>query len=195
MPIKPEHESWKPGMDWEKAIEDIAYIRGLAQEMGGKARIERQHQGGRFTVRERIEKMVDIGSFLEAGAMVGAAEYDEDGNLCEFTPGAYIMGLAEIDGRPVAIGGDDFTISGGSPHGVQKRSRQFIQPLAIQYGIPYVQLVEGVGHSSKGDESRGHMGLPSGDLYWQGVELLRRVPVAAAILGSAAGAPAQAKRL
>ena len=73
------------------------------------------------------------------------------------------MGLAEIDGRPVAIGGDDFTISGGSPHNVHKSPRQFTQPLAIQYGIPYIQLVEGVGHSSKSDEASGHMGLPGGD--------------------------------
>ena len=92
--------------------------------------------------------------------MVGAAEYDADGNLVGFTPGAYVMGLAELDGRPVAIGGDDFTISGGSPHNVRKHPRDFMQPLAMQYGIPYVQLVEGVGHSSKADEAEGHMGLP-----------------------------------
>ena len=116
--------------------------------------------------------MVDPGSFLEAGPMVGAAEFDDEGNLIEFTPGAYVMGLAEIDGRPVAIGGDDFTISGGSPHNVRKHSRQFTQPLATQYGIPYIQLVEGVGHSAKADEASGHMGLPGGDLWWKGVELL-----------------------
>jgi|TARA_Y100000310_G_scaffold329252_1_gene398719 acetyl-CoA carboxylase carboxyltransferase component len=190
MPIDPDHESWKPGMPWEKAIDDLDYIRDLAREMGGPDRIERQHSGGRYTVRERIEKIVDSGSFIEAGPIVGAADYDDAGNLREFTPGAYVMGLGEINGRPVAIGGDDFTISGGSPHNVHKHQRQFTQPLAIQYGIPYVQLVEGVGHSSKSDEAAGHMGLPSGELWWQGVELLRRVPVAAGIMGSVAGAPA-----
>ena len=190
MPIDPNRETWKPGMGWEEAIEDIEYIRRLGQEMGGPERVKRQHSGGRYTIRERIQKMVDEGSFVEAGPLVGAAEYDENGNLCEFTPGAYVMGLAEIDGRPVAIGGDDFTISGGSPHNVRKHSRQFTQPLAIQYGIPYIQLVEGVGHSSKSDEAAGHMGLPSGDLWWGAVELLRRVPVAAGIMGSVAGAPA-----
>ena len=134
--------------------------------------------------------MVDPGSFMEAGPMVGAAEFDEDGNIRGFTPGAYVMGLAEIDGRPVAIGGDDFTISGGSPHNIHKGARQFTQPLAIQYGIPYIQLVEGVGHSSKSDEASGHMGLPGGDLWWRHVELLRCVPVAAGVMGSVAGAPA-----
>ncbi|WP_419553437.1 carboxyl transferase domain-containing protein [Candidatus Poriferisodalis sp.] len=164
MPVDRTRESWKPGMGWEKAIEDIEYVRALAAELGGPERIERQHRGGRYTIRERIDKMVDPGTFIEAGPMVGAAEYDEDGNLRDFVPGGYVMGLAEIDGRPVAIGGDDFTISGGSPHNVHKYPHDFTQPLAIQYGIPYVQLVEGVGHSSKADEEAGHMALPQGDL-------------------------------
>ncbi|MDE0009344.1 MAG: hypothetical protein OXS50_13815, partial [Gammaproteobacteria bacterium] len=190
MPIDPKRESWKPGMPWEKAIDDIAYIKELATEMGGEERIARQHAGGRYTIRERIDKLVDAGSFMEAGPLVGAAEFDAEGNLREFTPGAYVMGLGEIDGRPVAVGGDDFTISGGSPHNVHKHQRQFTQPLAVQYGIPYIQLVEGVGHSSKSDEAAGHMGLPSGELWWRGVDLLTKVPVAAGILGSVAGAPA-----
>ena len=54
MPIDPNRESWKPGMSWEQAIADIDYIRGLAEEMGGAERIDRQHAGGRSTVRERI---------------------------------------------------------------------------------------------------------------------------------------------
>lgn len=190
MPLDPARQSWKPGDGWEQAIADIDYLRGLAGEMGGPERVERQHQGGRYTIRERIEKIVDPGTFLEAGPLVGAARYDESGNLREFTPGAYVMGLAELDGRPVAIGGDDFTISGGSPHDVHKRPHDFIHPLAVQYGIPCVQLVEGVGHSSKADEASGHMGLPSGDLWWQMVEMLTKVPVASAVLGAVAGWPA-----
>jgi acetyl-CoA carboxylase carboxyltransferase component len=177
-------------MDWQHAIDDIHYVRSLAREMGGPERIERQHRGGRYTIRERIDRLVDPGTFIEAGPMVGAATYDADGNLQSFTPGGYVMGVAEIDGRPVAVGGDDFTISGGSPHDVHKRPPDFIHPLAIQYGLPCVQLVEGVGHSSKSDEASGHMGLPNGSLWWQPTQLLAKVPVASAILGSVAGWPA-----
>ena len=124
--------------------------------------------------------MVDPDSFVEMGSLMGGPEYDEDGNIIGFTPGGYVMGLGEIDGRPIAIGGDDFTISGGSPHNVHKIPHQFAQPLAIQYGIPYVQLREGVGHSSKSDEESGRMALPQGDLWWQSVELMTKVPVASA---------------
>ena len=65
--------------------------------------------------RERIGRLADPGAFQEAGSLVGATTYDAHGNLRNFTPGSYVMGLAEINGRPVALGGDDFTISGGSP--------------------------------------------------------------------------------
>ena len=138
MPADPKRESWKPGMPFEYAVDEIEYIKKIAREMGGPDRIQRQHDGGRYTIRERIEHFVDAGSFLEAGPLVGAASYDEEGNLEEFLPGAYVMGLGEVDGRPIAIGGDDFTISGGSPHNVRKGAGQFTQPLAMQYGIPYV---------------------------------------------------------
>ncbi|MCP3987517.1 MAG: hypothetical protein GY724_00450, partial [Actinomycetia bacterium] len=192
MPVDPNRESWKPGMSWEDAVDEIHYLRGLAGEMGGEERVTRHHDQGRYTVRERIEKMVDPGSFVEMGQLMGGAEYDTNGNLISFTPGGYVMGLAEIDQRPVAIGGDDFTISGGSPHNVHKMPHQFAQPLAIQYGIPYVQLREGVGHSSKSDEESGRMALPQGDLWWQSVELLTKVPVVTGIMGPTAGWPAAA---
>lgn len=175
MPVDPNRESWKPGMSFEYAVEEIDYVKALGREMGGPERIKRQHDGGRYTIRERVEKFVDPGTFIEAGPLVGAAEYDADGNLTDFTPGAYVMGLAEVNGRPVAIGGDDFTISGGSPHNVHKSSSQFQQPLAMQYGIPYVQLIEGVGHSSKSDEASGRMSLPSGAQWHRSARLLARV--------------------
>ena len=190
MPIDKNRDSWKPGESWDKALDELEYIRGLAREMGGPERIKRQHDGGRYTIRERIDRFVDEDSFFEAGPLVGAAEYDASGNLAEFLPGAYVVGMGKIDGRPIAIGGDDFTISGGSPHNVHKGAGQFTQRLSLQYGIPYVQLIEGVGHSAKSDEAAGHMGLPMGTTWFRQIALLNQVPVAAGIMGSVAGAPA-----
>ena len=50
MPIDHDREYWKPGMPWDKALEDIEYVKELASEMGGTDRIARQHSGGRYTV-------------------------------------------------------------------------------------------------------------------------------------------------
>ena len=192
MPADPHHDSWKPGEPWEKALDELEYIRGLAREMGGLDRIARFHEKGKYTARERMERLADPGTFLEAGPLVGATEYAADGNLTSFKPGAYVMGLAEINGRPVAIGGDDSTISGGSPHDVHKGPWQYTQPLSLTYGIPYVALIEGVGHSSKADEHSGRMALSQGDHWWRLAELMRNVPVAAGFMGACAGLPAAA---
>ena len=190
MPADPHHDSWKPGEPWEKALDELEYIRSLSREMGGLDRIARFHEKGKYTARERMERLADPGTFQEAGTLVGATEYDADGNMTSFKPGAYVMGLAEINGRPVAIGGDDSTISGGSPHDVHKGPWQYTQPLSLTYGIPYVALIEGVGHSSKSDEHSGRMALPQGDYWWRLAELMRNVPVAAGFMGACAGLPA-----
>ena len=55
MPVDQTRESWKPGQDWQGAIDEINYIKELAREMGGPHGVERQHRGGRYTIRERID--------------------------------------------------------------------------------------------------------------------------------------------
>ena len=55
MPVDQNRESWKPGQDWQGAIEEINYIKELAKEMGGEYGVARQHRGGRYTNRDRRE--------------------------------------------------------------------------------------------------------------------------------------------
>ncbi|TMK54407.1 MAG: methylmalonyl-CoA carboxyltransferase, partial [Actinobacteria bacterium] len=64
-----------------------------------------------MTIRERIAKLVDPGSFEEVGQLTGRFDAADK---TQFLPDAYVGGLARIDGRPVAIGGEDFTVRGGS---------------------------------------------------------------------------------
>ena len=91
-------------MGWSKAIEDIEYVKSLADEMGGDDRVQRQHDGGRYTVRGRMEKFCDPGSFLEMGHLVGAAEYDAEGNLVDFSPGGYgTAAIPEPSTMPLVI--------------------------------------------------------------------------------------------
>ena len=60
--------------------------------MGGEERIQRQHENGRLTVRERVEKLVDKDSFHEIGALAGKANYGEDGELVGFVPSNFVLG-------------------------------------------------------------------------------------------------------
>jgi acetyl-CoA carboxylase carboxyltransferase component len=179
--------TWKSGMAWDVAIEEMQRRKEAVRRMGGRGRIERHHGQGKFTIRERIEKLVDDGTFFEIGTLMGKGKYDQNGDIIDFTPAAFVEGLAEIDGRMVTVGGEDFTISGGSPAGIHKDANFFMQPMSLQYGIPLVQLCDGVGASAAGYEEAGRMFLPSGMQWWWDVQLLHKVPVISAVTGSCAG--------
>jgi len=101
-------------MNWRAELDELRLRERLAREMGGPEKVKRQHEGGRLTVRERIDRLVDAGSFHETGAIAGSATYDEHNELKSFTAANSIFGRARIDGRPVVVVGDDFTVRGGS---------------------------------------------------------------------------------
>ena len=102
-------------MSWKREVEEIEKRRELARKMGGDQAVEKQHARGRLNVRERIDHMADPGSFHEHGPLAGHPERDEEGNLVDFSPANYVVGFAKVEGRPVVLGGEDFTQRGGSP--------------------------------------------------------------------------------
>lgn len=164
----------------------------MAQALGGLERVQRQHQEGKLTVRERIAALVDPGSFQEIGGLAGSGTY-VDGRLVSLTPAPYVMGLAHIAGRPVAIGGEDFTVRGGTGGGLDRRKGGqggFIEDLAYEYRIPLINLIDGAGGSVRSIARSGHATLPGVDTFERSVQLLGRVPVLSAVLGSSAGGPA-----
>src|ERR1700741_1974264 len=101
-------------MTWQRELDELRERERMARAMGGADKGQRQHDGGRLTVRERIEQLGDRASFHEVGAIAGKAEYDASGNLKVLTPSNCVMGRASIDGRPIVVLGDDFTVRGGS---------------------------------------------------------------------------------
>jgi acetyl-CoA carboxylase carboxyltransferase component len=82
-------------MTWTPEIEQLEQMRRLRQRMGGAEGIARQHAQGRLTVRERLDLLIDQGTFQEVGTSVGAARYDAEGRLESFRPGAFVTGQAE----------------------------------------------------------------------------------------------------
>jgi len=179
--------TWKPGLDWDVAMEEMRRRKEIAKLMGGKERVERHHNQGKLTIRERIDRLVDRDTFWEAGPMMGKGKYDENGDLIGFTPAAYVEGCAEIDGRLVTVGGNDFTIAGGSPAGIDKHSPYFMMPMSYQYGIPCINLSDGAGASAAAYEEANRMFLYPAGQWWWDTQLLKRVPVLSAVLGSCAG--------
>jgi acetyl-CoA carboxylase carboxyltransferase component len=179
-------------MSWKSALDELARRRKWAGAQGGDANVKRQHDQGRLTVRERVAGLVDADSFQEIGKLTGSEEYDGT-TLKHVTPAPYVMGLAEIDGRPVAIGGEDFTVRGGTTAALDKRKGGqggFVEDLALQYRIPLVNLIDGAGGSVTSAKRRGHTVFPGIDSFDRSVDLMGETPVVCAVLGSAAGGPA-----
>ena len=84
-------------MSWKKEVEDIQKREKLSLKQGGKASINAQHAKGRKTLRERLDIILDKGSFEEIGKISGSASYDENDELEEFTPANFLLGFGKIN--------------------------------------------------------------------------------------------------
>jgi len=180
-------------MSWQSELDELRARAALARQMGGADKVKRQHDGGRLTVRERIDALVDGGSFHEVGGTAGKASYDAAGNLIGLTPANCVFGRAAIDGRPVMICGDDFTVRGGSADATIKEKTVMAEQMANEFRLPMVRIIEGSGGggSVKTIETTGRANLPGRVGSTQGYYLatinLGTVPVVALGLGSVAG--------
>lgn len=161
--------------------------------MGGVDKVKRQHDQGRLTVRERIDKLIDRGSFHEIGAVSGIGEYDSSGELKNVTPANCVFGRARVDGRTIVVVGDDFTVRGGSADASISAKPLMAEEMAHDLRLPIVRIIEGSGGggSVKTIETKGAANLPGGiggtRWYRFTTENLSRVPVVALGLGSVAG--------
>lgn len=176
-------------MTWEKEVAEIARRGKLAEGMGGPEKLARQKAGGKLNVRERIAVLVDKGSFREIGKLGGVGSYDAKGALTGVLPANILFGRARIEGRPVVVQADDFTVRGGaadaSLHGKLVQSER----LAGEYRMPLVRLIEGTGGggSVKTLEKSGYTYIPEVPGWETMVENLSRIPVVALGLGPVAG--------
>ena len=114
-------------MNWQLELDELARREAMAREMGGADKVKRQHDGGRIPVRERVAEACDPDYFHEIGAIAGKAEYDGNNDLVQLVPSNCVFGRGKIDGRPVVICGDDFTVRGGSADATIKAKPQLAE--------------------------------------------------------------------
>ena len=172
-------------MTWETDIAEIKKRRALAKQQGGEESVERHHQKGRLTIRERISALLDPESFDEIGEGAGVPDYNESNELVDFQPANFVLGFGEINGRKVIVGGEDFTLKGGSPNPAGLRKSVYAEQLALQYKVPLVRLHEGGGGSVGGtaqEKNRRPLGDPvfSTSRFHPLALTLGQVPVVAA---------------
>lgn len=176
-------------MSWEDEIRQLRAREQLAHEMGGPAKVARQHEFNKLTIRERIDAIGDAGSFHEIGALAGVASYSAEGELESFTPANFVFGTADIDGRPVILSGDDFTVRGGSADASIAGKRTQAEGLALELKLPHIRLVDGMGGggSVKTIETAGRTYIPELRGWETVVQHLSIAPSVSLALGSVAG--------
>jgi acetyl-CoA carboxylase carboxyltransferase component len=174
---------------WEPELDELRRRDAMAEQLGGREKVERQHHFGKLTVRERIDAVVDDGSFWELGKTAGVADYDGHGNLVGFTPSNFVFGLAELDGRPAVVSGDDFTVRGGSNDASISVKREESEALALELRLPHVRLLDGMsgGGSVKTIEMAGRTYIPLLPGWHTVIDHLNVAPSVSLVLGSVAG--------
>src|SRR5438874_12021223 len=176
-------------MSWEDEVAELRRREELAKRMGGEEKVARQHAAGRLTVRERIDTLLDPGTFHEIGALAGKAEYDEHGELKDFRPANFVMGRGRIDGRVVVVAGDDFTVRGGAADASIFQKQVHAEQMANELRLPLVRLVDGTGGggSVKSMEDMQLTYVPRNPGWEWVVQNMATVPVVALALGPVAG--------
>ena len=122
-------------MVWQPEIDEIAQRVALAEKMGGDVGISVQHGRGKLTIRERIERLTDAGSFQEIGRLAGAATYDGD-KLVDVRPSNMLIGLCDLNGRKVVLNGSDFTVRGGAADAAIGNKGGHAQKMARDWRLP-----------------------------------------------------------
>jgi acetyl-CoA carboxylase carboxyltransferase component len=138
---------------WEPELEELAHRKALAAELGGQGRVARQRATGRRTVRERLDDLLDDGSFAEVGSVAGTATY-EGGALTSFLPAGVVAGAGRIGGRRVVATGDDFTIKGGAANLLLVAKQVDVERRARAERVPVVRLLDGTGVAAPSSRSR-----------------------------------------
>ena len=180
-------------MSWEAEVRELERRRHLAKQQGGTAGIEKQHAKGRLTIRERIDELLDDGSFQEQGRATASPEYDENDQLLGYAPANYVVGFGKINNRRIVVGGEDFTLKGGSPNAAGLRKSVYAEHMACQYRVPLVRMLEGGGGSVKGGARKG--GTVGEPVFTEPrfkiiADAMGEVPIVSGAMGAVAGFPA-----
>ncbi len=135
-----EH-SWAPLFEETKTLQALANKR-LAPGSDDPG-VVRQRSRGKLTCRERIDLLLDEGSFREIGSIAGFASYDENGAIDDFTPANHVGGLGRIASRQAVVCADDFTSRGGHADGAIGAKSGYLDRLSIELACPSVRLLDG----------------------------------------------------
>jgi methylmalonyl-CoA decarboxylase subunit alpha len=181
-------EETKPTSILRPLVEELAERRARAKLGGGEEKIARQHAQEKLTARERLELLIDPGTFTELGIHAGIHHAVRGLEDKEAPADGVITGYGKVDGRMVAVAAYDFTVMAGSMGmtGEMKVSR--LRDLALTKRMPFVWLLDSAG--ARIQEAVGSLFAGSGHLFREEVIASGVIPQVAALMGPCAAGTA-----
>ncbi|HVQ77260.1 MAG TPA: acyl-CoA carboxylase subunit beta [Candidatus Binatia bacterium] len=171
-------------MPLEDRIEELRRRNRAAELGGGAERIERQHRAGKKTARERLEGLVDKGTFAEIDRLVVHQSHDFGMDAQRIPGDGVVTGSGRIHGRPAFVFAQDFTVFGGSLSETYARKICKIMDLALKAGVPII----GLNDSGGARIQEGVISLAGyADIFLRNTLASGVVPQISAIMGPCAG--------
>lgn len=165
-------------------FEELKLRNKLAEEGGGKDKIEQQHKKGKLTARERLEILLDEGSFTEIDKFVVHQCSDFGMETQKFYGDGVITGFGKINGRDVAVFSQDFTVFGGSLSEMHAKKICKIMDMAMKLGIPVIGLNDSGGaRIQEGVSSLGGYA----EIFLRNTLASGLIPQISAVMGPCAG--------
>ena len=174
--------------NWGPLLEDLEGRKVRALGMGGTDAIARQRSLGKLPVRERLDLLVDPGTFVEYGLLADSMDPDLAATKGYLAADGMVSGVGEIEGRRVAICAYDFTVLAGSMGAISEHKTARMRELALVQRIPTVWLLDSAG--ARIQTSSGSTFAAMGALFREQVEMSGVVPMVAAMLGHCAAGTA-----
>ena len=174
-------------MSLEERLSELRDREQRALAMGGEEKLQRRRDAGILNARERIDHFVDPGSFIESGLLGVSSVVEADRDQ---TPGdGKLVGFARVDGRPVAVASNDFTVKGASSSLTNMKKIGHVKRVATERGFPLVFFGESSGARMPDNMGSRGMGTLLGNDPSQYVRR-RESPWASAVLGQSYGSSA-----
>ena len=165
-------------------INDLLARKKALEEGGGAARIARQHEAGKLTARERLEKLFDENSFVEVDPFVETRAIDFDMQKKKVPGDGVVTGYGTIDGRPVFVSSQDFTVIGGSLGEAHARKITKVMDMAMKVGAPFISINDSGG-------ARIEEGIDAlsgyGEIFYRNTLASGVIPQISVIMGPCAG--------
>ncbi len=174
----------KPPETYEEKLSQLRELREAAIHSASEAAVEKQHAKGKMTARERIEKLLDPGTFEELDTFVRHRTYDFEMQKNRPWGDAVVTGYGEIDGRTVFVFSQDFTVFGGSLGEVMAEKMVKVMDMAAKVGAPVI----GINDSGGARIQEGVVSLGGyGDVFVRNVQCSGVIPQISVIMGPCAG--------